>query len=87
MDFEEYVVPAIAVGVYLVFQMIKPLLGDKRKFIPLMAGVLGIMLNTWFSGGFSFEVFLTGLTSGLSATGIDQAVRLNEYKPVESDEE
>ena len=68
----EYAVPAIMAAVYLVLLMAKPLFGEKTKWIPLAAGLLGIALNAWFSMGFDFNIFLTGLASGLAATGLDQ---------------
>ena len=80
MDFTEYVVPIIAVAVYLLFLMIKPIFGDKKKWIPLCAGIVGVFFCAWFKGGFNFEIFVTGLASGLSATGIDQALRIAEVE-------
>lgn len=71
----EYAVPAIMAAVYLILLMAKPLFGEKTKFIPLAAGLLGIALNAWLNMAFDFNVFLTGLASGLSATGLDQLVK------------
>lgn len=68
----EYAVPAIMASVYLILCAAKPLFGEKTKFIPLTAGLLGIGLNAWMNMGFDFSIFLTGLASGLSATGLDQ---------------
>lgn len=79
MDFKEYIVPAIAVAVYLVFLMVKNLIPKEyRKFIPLGAGILGVLFMAWYSWNFSFSIFLEGLASGLSATGIDNAISLLE---------
>ena len=76
MDFREYIVPAISAGVYLIVLMIKPLIKPEHtKFIPLAAGLLGVLLNFWASGTFSFAIFLEGLASGLGATGIDQLIK------------
>lgn len=69
---KEYCVPAIMAATYLIMLIVKPLLGDKSKFIPLLAGLLGVGLNAWLNLGFDFNIFLTGLASGLSATGLDQ---------------
>lgn len=68
----DYAVPAIMAAVYLILCAAKPLFGEKTKFIPLTAGLLGIGLNAWMNMGFDFSIFLTGLASGLSATGLDQ---------------
>lgn len=76
MDFKEYIVPAISAGVYLIVLMVKPLIKEEhRKFIPLVSGVLGVLLNLWASAGFNFAIFLEGLASGLGATGIDQLIK------------
>lgn len=71
----EYAVPAIMAAVYLILLMAKPLYGEHTKWIPLTAGVLGVALNAWLNMGFDFNIFLTGLASGLSATGLDQLVK------------
>ena len=71
----DYAVPAIMAAVYLILLMAKPLFGEKTKWIPLTAGLLGVGLNAWLNMGFDFNIFLTGLASGLSATGLDQLVK------------
>ena len=79
MDFKDYIVPIIAVAVYLVFLMIKGLIPEEyRKFIPLGAGTLGVLFMMWYSWNFNFVVFLEGLASGLSATGIDNVLSIPE---------
>lgn len=76
MNIQDYSVPAISAGVYLILLMIRPLLKeDWRKFLPLTAGILGVGLNAWFNMGFSFCIFLEGLASGLGATGLDQLIK------------
>lgn len=41
-----------------------------NRFIPLIMGVLGVLLNVWFSGwAFTPEILLGGLASGLASTG------------------
>ena len=41
-----------------------------NKYIPLIVGVLGVVINTWAnSWAFTPEVLLGGLASGLAATG------------------
>lgn len=41
-----------------------------NKYIPLIMGVLGVILNVWLNGGlFTPEILLGGLASGLASTG------------------
>lgn len=76
MNIQDYAVPAISAGVYLVLLMVKPLVKEEwRKYLPLIAGILGVGLNSWLNMGFSFCIFLEGLASGLGATGIDQLIK------------
>ena len=76
MNIQDYAVPAISAGVYLILLMIKPLVKEEwRKYLPLTAGLLGVGLNAWFNLSFSFCIFLEGLASGLGATGIDQLIK------------
>ena len=71
--------PIIAVGVYLVFLMIKGLIPEEyRKYIPLGAGLLGALFMAWYTWQFDFVIFLEGLASGLSATGIDNVVSIKD---------
>ena len=46
-----------------------------NKFIPLIMGVLGLVLNMWISLGVSPEIILGGLISGLASTGLYEAFR------------
>ncbi len=47
-----------------------------NKFIPLLMGILGILLNTWLNGwAFTPQVLLGGLASGLASTGAFEMVR------------
>ena len=48
----EYAVPAIMAAVYLILLMAKPLFGNKTKWIPLTAGLLGVGLNAWLNMSF-----------------------------------
>ena len=77
MNIQDYVVAAIAVFTYLVLLIIRPLLPEKfHKFLPLIAGVLGVFANIWLNNWqVTFAIFLEGLASGLSATGIDQLIK------------
>lgn len=76
MNIQDYAVPAISAGVYLVLLMVKPLMKENwRKYLPLIAGLLGVSLNAWLNMSFSFSIFLEGLASGLGATGLDQLIK------------
>lgn len=47
-----------------------------NRFIPLMMGALGVILNLWLSGWvLTPQVLLGGLASGLAATGVHQAAK------------
>lgn len=46
-----------------------------NKYIPLILGVIGVIINIWVNKAFTPEVLLGGLASGLAATGAFEAVR------------
>ena len=46
-----------------------------NRFIPLLMGVLGVLLNMWISWGVTPEIILGGLISGLASTGLYEAFR------------
>lgn len=47
-----------------------------NKYIPLILGVLGVVLNLWINGWtFTPEVLLGGLASGLASTGTHELIR------------
>lgn len=47
-----------------------------NKYIPLILGVLGVLLNLWInSWEFTPEVLLGGLASGLASTGTHELIR------------
>lgn len=46
-----------------------------NKYIPAIMGVLGVLFNVWVHTSFTPEIFLTGLCSGLAATGAFEFVR------------
>lgn len=47
-----------------------------NKYIPLILGILGILLNLWInSWEFTPEVLLGGLASGLASTGTHELIR------------
>lgn len=77
MNIQDYVVATIAVFTYLILLIVKPVLPQKcGKFIPMIAGLLGIFANIWLNKwAVTFPIVLEGLASGLSATGIDQLIK------------
>jgi hypothetical protein len=46
-----------------------------NNYIPAVMAVVGIILNIWICKTFTAEVLLTGLSSGLAATGAFEFVR------------
>ena len=75
-QFANYAIPVI-VGIcmcvgYIINHLIPT---DKiNRFIPLIVGVLGVLLNIWLKFGISPEILLEGLVSGLSSTGLYELV-------------
>lgn len=80
MDIEfltEYAIPLI-VGICLcVGYIIKNLVPSDsiNKFIPLIMGIIGVLLNFWVNQQFTAEVLLGGLFSGLASTGLYELFR------------
>jgi hypothetical protein len=81
MEFEflkEYLV-LVVLGICLcVGYILKHLVPTEKinRFIPLIMGVLGVVMNLWLSGWvLTPQVLLGGLASGLAATGAHQAVK------------
>ena len=73
----EYAIPLI-VGICLcVGYIIKNLVPSDgiNRFIPLIMGVLGELLNFWVNQQFTAEVLLGGLFSGLASTGLYELFR------------
>ncbi len=74
---KEYVV-IIVLGICLcVGYILKNLIPTDKinRFIPLIMGVLGVLLNMWISWGVTPEIILGGLISGLASTGLYEAFR------------
>lgn len=71
----EYYAPVIMGICVCVGYIIKHLIpSDKiNRFIPLIAGVLGVGINIWLQMSVTPLVVLTGLVSGLSSTGMYEA--------------
>ena len=79
----EYAVPII-VGICLcIGYILKNVITSEKvnKFIPLIMGVIGVAINIWIHMGFTPEILLGGLFSGLASTGLHQIFKnLIEYK-------
>ena len=74
---KEYVV-IIVLGICLcVGYILKNLIPTDKinRFIPLILGVLGVLLNIWISWGVTPEIILGALISGLASTGLYEAFR------------
>lgn len=70
----EYATPII-VGICLCIGYIlkNVVTTDKiNKFIPLIMGVLGIIINVWINESLTPEILLSGIFSGLASTGMHQ---------------
>ena len=46
-----------------------------NRFIPLLCAVIGLGVNIWVNLSFSPEILVTGLVSGVAATGMFEMVR------------
>lgn len=46
-----------------------------NKYIPLILGIIGILLNIWSAGSVSPKVIIVGLASGLAAVGVFEGIR------------
>ena len=71
----EYVVAVVFALCLCVGYMLKhAVTTDKiNKYIPLIMGVLGVILNVWMNQfAFNPEILLGGLVSGLASTGFHQ---------------
>lgn len=72
-----FIVPLI-VGICLcVGYILKNLVPTDKvnKYIPLIMGILGVILNTWICHTITPEVLLGGLFSGLASTGLYEAFK------------
>ena len=73
----EYMVPVI-MGICLILgYIVKHWISDvDNKIIPTLCAVIGVLLAFWINwGNITPEVILTGLVSGLAATGMHQAFK------------
>ena len=77
MDIKEYVVVAIMTAVWIILQILKKPIFEKFRmndYIPLFAALLGIVFTFWINGEITFTLFLQGIASGFSATGLNEGI-------------
>ena len=75
--FTEFAVPII-VGICLcIGYIIKNMIPSDgiNKYIPLIMGALGVVLNVWINLGITPQILLGGLFSGLASTGMHQVFK------------
>lgn len=69
----------IVIGICLcIGYVLKNLIPSEKinKFIPLIMGMLGVIINIWLNCfTFTPEILLGGLASGLASTGMHQAFK------------
>ena len=72
----EYVVVIVMAICLAVGYIIKHFLPLDNKWISLIMGALGIVLNIWVSGlVFTPQILLGGIASGLAATGAFELIK------------
>lgn len=73
---QDYIVLVVLGICLIVGVIIKNVIPSQKinKFIPLIMGILGVVLNCWVAGwAFTPEILLGGLASGLASTGCYEA--------------
>ena len=72
----EYIVLIIMTGCVGIGYIIKHSLDFiPNKYIPLILGIIGILLNIWNASSLSVDVVVGGLASGLAAVGVFEGIR------------
>jgi hypothetical protein len=71
----EYTAPITAAIVFALVQVTKGIIPEQgRRYIPIACAVIGLVFAMWGAGwSIAPDVILTGLASGLAATGLHQA--------------
>ncbi len=78
MDFLNEYVEIIILGICLCLgYILKNLIQSEKidKFIPLIMGTVGTLINVWINMQITPKILLAGLVSGLSSTGLYEAFR------------
>lgn len=77
MILTDYIVPITAVTVCGICFIIKKFTTENQeKYIPLIAGALGVLFNWWVVGLMTPQTFTSGLVSGLGATGMWELLKI-----------
>lgn len=72
----EYIVIVIMAGCLGIGYIVKHSLSFiPNKYIPLILGIVGILLNAWSCKGISVEIVVGGLASGLAAVGVFEGIK------------
>ena len=77
MNIQDYVTVSVMAAVWLILQILKKPVFNRlgiSDYIPLVAGVLGIVFVVWINGQITFPLFLEGLASGFAATGLNEGI-------------
>ena len=70
----QYAIPIILGICVCIGYILKHLVSTDKinRYIPLIMGLLGVLLNIWINANFTAEILLGGLISGLGSTGLHQ---------------
>lgn len=77
MNIQDYVTVSVMAAVWLILQILKKPVFEKfglSDFIPLVAGLLGVIFVLWINNTITFPLFLEGLASGFAATGLNEGI-------------
>lgn len=77
MDINEYIVVAVMAAVWIVIQILKKPVFERlnlNDYIPLFAALLGVVFTLWINSRIDFTLFLQGIASGFSATGLNEGI-------------
>lgn len=88
MEIKEYVTVTVMAAVWLIIQIFKKPVFEKfglKDFIPLFAGVLGLIFVLWINGQMTFPLFLEGIASGFAATGLNEGINAVFFREEVSD--
>lgn len=82
MNIEEYVTVTIMAAVWIILEIVKAIIGNNsevKRFFPLIAAVLGVLFVFWINAKMDFTLFLQGIASGFSATGLNEGINALFY--------
>ena len=69
-----YNIPIIVANCLCIGYILKTLISSDKinKFIPLILGTVGVLLNIWINKNINPTILVEGMFSGLSSTGLHQ---------------